>query len=91
MNLVLGGLARNGKLLPDMVKQLRSSENERKRLNGIAGRKVCDNLASKRDSESLSAQTSNTEITGSVYYKNLEKSKEHTCAIFILECLSSAL
>lgn len=31
---------------------------------GLWGRKVCDNLASKRDTESIPSQSSRTEITG---------------------------
>lgn len=34
---------------------------------GLWGRKVCDNLAPKRDTESVSSQTPNTEITGLVH------------------------
>ncbi len=42
---------------------------------GSWGGKVCDNLASKRDTESISSGTSDTEITGLVYHTNLETHK----------------
>lgn len=37
LNLFLSGVAKSGKLLPETVKQVHSSENERKRLNGFVG------------------------------------------------------
>lgn len=60
---------------------------------GSWGGKVCDNLASKRDTESISSETSDTEITGLVYYTNLEthKSEDYSCVIFQRERLSSVV
>lgn len=72
LNLFLGAVARNGKLLPNRFAAARMRERD---WMGSWGRKVCDNLASKRDTESISSETSDTESTGLVYYTNLENTQ----------------
>lgn len=57
---------------------------------GLWGRKVCDNLASKRDSESISSETSYSENHLITQTQKTHEPKGRSCVTFRCECPTSA-